>query len=197
MNLAFKRLFDIIVSLFILIFVLSWLIPIIAVLIKLESKGPVFFKQLRSGLDNKPFWCYKFRSMVVNNESDERQATTNDKRLTKVGLFLRKTSLDEFPQFLNVLKGDMSIVGPRPHMLKHTDYYGNLIDNYMVRLSIKQGVTGWAQVKGYRGETTEVAQMEKRVNYDLWYAKNWSFWLDMKIIFSTVTVIFKCDENAR
>jgi len=196
MNLAFKRFFDIIVSLFILIFVLSWLIPIIAILIKLESKGPVFFKQLRSGLDNKPFWCYKFRSMVVNNESDERQATTNDKRLTKVGLFLRKTSLDEFPQFLNVLKGDMSLIGPRPHPIKLNEKFEPLITNIMSRHYVKPGITGLAQCMGYRGETQTLADMENRVRLDRYYIENWTFWLDIKIIFLTVISLIRGSDKA-
>jgi lipopolysaccharide/colanic/teichoic acid biosynthesis glycosyltransferase len=134
--------------------------------------------------------------MYINEKSDEIQASRNDHRITKVGLFLRKTSIDEFPQFINVLKGEMSIVGPRPHMLLHTEIYGKQIKNYMNRLSLKQGLTGIAQVKGFRGETADIRLMESRVEHDLWYAENWSLWLDIKIIFLTIIKIFKTDENA-
>ncbi len=191
-----KRFFDIVLSLGIMIFILSWLVPLLAILIKLESKGPVFFKQLRSGRDNKPFWCYKFRSMKVNSNSDTLQATKSDARITKIGAFLRKTSLDEFPQFLNVLKGDMSIVGPRPHMLKHTEKYSAIINQFMVRQFLKPGVTGWAQVNGYRGETKNIEQMEKRVEYDIWYMERWSSMLDIRIIFMTIINIFRGEEQA-
>jgi len=190
-NRLIKRALDITVSVLVIVFFLSWMIPVIGLLIKFESKGPIFFKQLRSGLNNQPFWCFKFRSMYINDECDELQATRGDYRITRIGAFLRKTSLDEFPQFFNVLKGEMSIVGPRPHMLRHTDEYGVLIDNYMSRLTIKQGLTGWAQIKGCRGETSDIKLMEKRVINDLWYLENWSFWLDMKIIYFTIIQIFK------
>ena len=195
-NRILKRGLDIAVSLFVIVFFLSWMIPVIGLLIKLESKGPVLFKQLRSGINNKPFWCYKFRSMRVNEKSDELQATRNDGRITRIGAFLRKTSLDEFPQFINVLKGEMSIVGPRPHMLLHTELYGTKIKNYMNRLALKQGLTGLAQVRGYRGETSDIKFMEDRVEHDLWYIENWSIWLDIKIIFLTVIKIFKADDTA-
>lgn len=195
-NRMIKRLLDIGFSLFVIVFLLSWMIPLIGLLIKVESKGPVFFKQLRSGLNNKPFWCYKFRSMRMNEVSDELQATRHDHRITRIGSFLRKTSLDEFPQFINILKGEMSIVGPRPHMLKHTEMYSGLIENYMDRLSLKQGLTGWAQIKGLRGETSNIKFMEDRVRHDLWYMRNWSLWLDIKIIVLTFGKIFKTDETA-
>lgn len=194
-NRILKRMLDIVISLFVVIFILSWLIPLIGIFIKLESRGAVLFRQLRSGLNNQPFWCYKFRSMHQNEECDELQATKGDKRITKIGAFLRKTSIDELPQFINVLRGEMSIVGPRPHMLKHTEEYGEKIHTYMERLSIKQGVTGWAQVNGLRGETTDIKLMEERVKYDLWYMKNWSLWLDIKIIYLTVIQIFKNRDN--
>ncbi|MEP6845717.1 MAG: sugar transferase, partial [Panacibacter sp.] len=142
----------------------------------------------------RSFWCYKFRSMHINEKSDELQATKGDKRVTALGAFLRKTSIDEFPQFFNVIKGEMSIVGPRPHMLKHTELYGVQIDNYLSRLTLKQGLTGWAQVKGYRGETSEIKFMEDRVRHDLWYMYNWSFWLDIKIVFLTAIKIFKAEN---
>jgi putative colanic acid biosynthesis UDP-glucose lipid carrier transferase len=190
-----KRLFDVVVSSLVAIFILSWLIPIIGILIMLESRGPIFFIQSRSGKDNKPFPCLKFRSMRVNKQSNEKQATKNDNRVTKIGKFLRRTSLDEFPQFLNVLRGDMSLVGPRPHMLKHTDDYSRIIGQYMVRQFLKPGITGWAQIKGFRGETT-VSQMQKRVEHDLWYMENWSLMLDIKIMFITVFNTIKGEANA-
>ena len=191
-----KRVFDIIVSGLVTIFILSWLIPLIGLLIKLESKGPVFFRQQRSGQDNKSFWCLKFRSMKVNDNANTMQATRNDTRITKLGQFLRRSSLDEFPQFLNVLMGDMSIVGPRPHMLKHTVDYSKIIDEYMIRQFLKPGITGWAQVNGFRGETKTLDQMKKRVEFDLWYMENWNLWLDMKIMFLTVFNTVKGEENA-
>ncbi|WP_225975350.1 sugar transferase [Panacibacter ginsenosidivorans] len=195
-NRLLKRLFDIIVSLFVIVFFLSWMVPLIGLLIKMESRGPVLFRQLRSGRNNRPFWCYKFRSMHVNESSDELQATKGDSRVTAIGAFLRKTSIDEFPQFINVLKGEMSIVGPRPHMLLHTEFYGARIDNYMKRLTVRQGLTGWAQVKGYRGETADIRFMEERVYHDLWYTENGNLWLDIKIIFLTLIKIFNDKSRA-
>lgn len=195
-NKILKRTCDILFSSLVIVLVLSWLIPLIAVLIKIESKGPVFFKQLRSGRNNQPFWCFKFRSMYVNRHSDELQATRGDARVTRLGQILRRTSLDELPQFFNVLAGDMSIVGPRPHMLKHTEKYSAIISEYMVRQFLKPGITGWAQVHGYRGETKDTAQMEKRVEHDIWYMENWNPLLDLKIVFSTVINILKGDEAA-
>ena len=191
-----KRVFDLIFSLLTIVFVLSWLYPIIAVLIKLSSKGPVLFKQSRSGVNNEEFLCYKFRSMTMSEEADTKQATKGDVRITKIGAFLRKSSLDEFPQFFNVFMGDMSIVGPRPHMLKHTEEYSELIQKYMVRQLVKPGITGAAQVKGYRGETKELEDMEGRVRLDVWYIENWSLSLDINIIFHTVWNAFKGDEKA-
>jgi len=181
----FKRLFDIVFSLFVMVFLLSWLIPLLAILIKLNSKGPVFFVQNRTGINNKTFKCLKFRSMKVNKDSDEKQATEGDKRITALGNFLRKSNLDELPQFVNVLFGQMSVVGPRPHMLKHTEQYSQLIEHYLVRHYIRPGITGFAQVSGYRGETDELWKMEKRVQYDMKYLENWNFWWDIKIIFMT------------
>lgn len=191
-----KRTFDILVSSFVTVFILSWLVPILGLLIKLESSGPIFFVQLRSGKNNKPFRCYKFRSMGLNKDMEAVQATKNDKRVTTIGRILRKTSLDEFPQFLNVLKGEMSIVGPRPHMLKHTKEFSTLSDDYMIRQFLKPGITGWAQVNGYRGEIKELAHIKKRVEHDIWYLENWSLWLDLRIIFLTVYNVFKGEENA-
>lgn len=192
-----KRLFDLLFSSFVIVFIMSWLVPLIGLLIKMESPGPVFFRQLRSGRNNQPFWCYKFRSMRVNRESDSMQAQKNDKRITRIGNFLRKTSLDEFPQFFNVLIGDMSIAGPRPHMLKHTEEYRAIIDKYMVRHFLKPGITGWAQVSGYRGETEDPLLMQKRVEHDIWYMERWSIMLDLKIVVLTVVNIFRGEENAR
>ncbi len=195
-NEVIKRAFDFGFSLFVVVFVLSWLVPVIGFIIKLDSKGPVFFKQLRSGKDNKPFYCYKFRSMTVNSAADNLQATKGDARITRVGTFLRKTSLDELPQFFNVLLGDMSVVGPRPHMLKHTQDYSLLIGNFMVRHFLTPGITGWAQVSGHRGETKETTAMSKRVEADLWYLENWTLFLDLKIIFLTIWNSLKGDEKA-
>lgn len=191
-----KRLLDIVVSLFVIVFILSWLMPILAILIYLESPGSIFFKQLRSGRNNKAFNCLKFRSMRVNRDAHMKQASKHDDRITRVGRFIRRTSLDEFPQFFNVLKGEMSLVGPRPHMLKHTDDYSQLLDQYMVRHFAKPGITGWAQVNGYRGETRELEQMKGRVEHDIWYLENWSLWLDVKIIILTAYNIFRGEKNA-
>jgi putative colanic acid biosynthesis UDP-glucose lipid carrier transferase len=195
-SIILKRAIDISISLVVVIFLFPWLFLFIGILIKLESKGPILFKQLRSGKNKKLFWCYKFRTMVVNDQSDTRQATRTDKRITKVGRFLRKSSIDEFPQFFNVLKGDMSLVGPRPHMPKLDEEYAPLIDKYMKRLAIKQGLTGWAQVNGFRGETNDIVFMEKRIEHDIWYLENWSLLLDIKIIFFTLFLFFKDDQNA-
>jgi putative colanic acid biosynthesis UDP-glucose lipid carrier transferase len=195
-NRLLKRAMDVAVSTFAILFILSWLVPILAVIIKLQSKGPVLFKQQRSGKNNIPFWCYKFRSMTVNKVSDTVQATKNDARITRIGAFLRKTSLDEFPQFWNVLKGDMSIVGPRPHMLKHTEQYSAIISKYMIRQFLKPGITGWAQANGYRGETESLELMIKRVEHDIWYMENWSPNLDMKIFVRTLLSIFIRNERA-
>ncbi|MET0243821.1 MAG: undecaprenyl-phosphate glucose phosphotransferase [Flavitalea sp.] len=195
-NRLHKRAFDIVFSLFAIVFILSWLIPIIGLLIWLESPGPIFFVQKRSGLNNEPFNCIKFRSMKVNKNSDTVQARRDDDRFLKIGKILRKTNLDEFPQFFNVLKGDMSIVGPRPHMLKHTEDYSAIISKYMIRQFIKPGITGWAQVNGYRGETKKVQDMEARVDHDIWYVENWSILLDLKIIVLTAYNVFKGEKNA-
>jgi len=195
-NKILKRSFDVFFSLVVTLFVFPWLLPVIALLIKLESRGPVFFVQKRTGYWNKPFNCIKFRTMRVNERSDEQQATKGDSRITKFGTFLRKTNLDELPQFLNVLMGDMSIVGPRPHMLQHTAEYSKLIDRFMIRHEVKPGITGWAQVSGWRGPTEEVYKMAKRVEHDVYYIENWSFWFDCKCIFLTVFNMVKGEENA-
>ena len=195
-NRVAKRMFDLVFSILVIVLILSWLYPIIAILIKLSSKGPVLFKQVRSGVDNEEFICYKFRSMAQSDSADTKQATKGDSRITRIGSFLRKSSLDEFPQFLNVFIGDMSIVGPRPHMLLHTEEYSALINKYMVRQLVKPGITGAAQVKGFRGETKELEDMEGRIRLDVWYIENWSLSLDINIIFHTVWNVFKGDENA-
>lgn len=194
-NRAAKRAFDIVVSGLVCLCMLPF-IPIIALIIKIQSPGPIFFKQARTGLNGDTFMCFKFRSMHVNKDADMAQATKNDPRKFAFGNFMRKTNIDEFPQFINVLKGDMSIVGPRPHMLHHTEVYGSLIDKYMVRHFSKPGITGWAQVTGYRGETKELWQMEERIKRDIWYIENWSFWLDLKIILLTAKSIILPDKNA-
>lgn len=195
LNRLIKRMADIFLS---VIFLLptALLMPFIVIAIKRQSPGPVFFRQLRTGLDGKDFYCYKFRSMHVNTEADRRQATENDPRKFPFGNFMRKTNIDELPQFWNVLVGDMSIVGPRPHMLAHTEQYDKLIQKYMVRHFVKPGITGWAQVTGFRGETRELWQMEGRVERDIWYIQHWSFWIDLRIIWMTVKTIFKRDEKA-
>jgi putative colanic acid biosynthesis UDP-glucose lipid carrier transferase len=191
-----KRILDVVISLLVVILVLSWLIPLIGLLIFLESRGPIFFKQARTGKNNQPFMCLKFRSMKPNKDADAKQATKNDNRVTKLGRMLRKTSLDEFPQFINVLKGEMSLVGPRPHMVKHTDDYSQVVDQYMIRHFLKPGITGWAQVNGFRGEITEPKQIKMRVQNDLWYLENWNIWLDIKIMFLTVYTIIIGDKKA-
>ena len=191
-----KRIFDLLFSFFVILLVLSWLYPLIAIWIKLSSKGPVLFKQLRSGVNNEEFLCFKFRSMAISGDSDSKQATEGDARITKFGAWLRKSSLDELPQFFNVFMGDMSIVGPRPHMLLHTEEYSELINKYMVRQLVKPGITGVAQVRGYRGETKELQDMEGRVRFDVWYIENWSLSLDINIILQTIWNVFKGDEKA-
>jgi putative colanic acid biosynthesis UDP-glucose lipid carrier transferase len=191
-----KRLFDISFSLMVMILILWWLIPIIALLIKLQSKGPVFFKQLRSGKNNKPFICYKFRTLKINTMADKKQVTKNDDRFTTIGKFLRKTNIDELPQFFNVLQSTMSVVGPRPHMLKHTEEFGGMSELYMARHYFKPGVTGWAQVNGYRGEITSNELLVKRIEHDIWYMENWSMWLDMRIVLLTGFKLIYWDKNA-
>nr|WP_242918052.1 undecaprenyl-phosphate glucose phosphotransferase [Pontibacter liquoris] len=191
-----KRLFDILFSSLVIVFLLSWFVPLLAIIIKLDSKGPVFFRQLRSGKDNQPFHCLKFRSMALNTDADALQACKGDMRVTRVGRFIRKTSIDELPQFFNVFVGDMSVVGPRPHMLKHTQDYSQVINNYMVRHFLTPGITGWAQVNGFRGETKETIAMLNRVQADLWYLENWTLFLDLKIVILTLWQVFKRNENA-
>ncbi|MFB9055246.1 undecaprenyl-phosphate glucose phosphotransferase [Mariniflexile ostreae] len=191
-----KRLFDILFSTFIIVFILSWLTPILAILIKLESKGPVFFKQSRNGFNYQEFSCYKFRSMTPNTNAHLFQATKNDLRITKMGRFLRKTSIDELPQFFNVLFGDMSVVGPRPHMVSHTNMYAQRIDKFMVRHFVKPGITGLAQVSGFRGEIETDKDIINRVKYDIFYIENWSLLLDLKIAIQTFMNAVKGEEKA-
>jgi Undecaprenyl-phosphate glucose phosphotransferase len=191
-----KRMFDIVFSLLVIILVMTWLYPIIALLIKLQSPGPVIFKQLRSGEKNEPFLCYKFRSMRVNAESDLKQAVKGDARITKIGQFIRKTSIDELPQFFNVLKGDMSVVGPRPHMLSHTKEYNEVTENFMVRHFVKPGITGLSQIRGLRGEITDMKYIQERIDMDIEYLENWNIISDIKICFLTLYFVFKGDQNA-
>jgi lipopolysaccharide/colanic/teichoic acid biosynthesis glycosyltransferase len=191
LNRGVKRAFDLAFSLVVILAVFPWLFPLIALFIKLSSKGQVFFKQLRSGKGNRPFLCYKFRTMRLNSLSDKLQATKNDSRITPIGRFLRNTSMDELPQFFNVFLGNMSVVGPRPHMLLHTEKYSKEINKYMARHFVKQGITGLAQVHGCRGETTDKSMMDKRIQWDLRYIENWSFYSDLKIIFLTLTEMLR------
>ncbi len=195
-NRFWKRAFDIVFALLVIVLVYPWLMPMVWLGTHLSSPGPLFFKQLRTGLDGKDFYCYKFRSMKVNADADKVQATKNDPRKTKWGNFLRKSNIDELPQFWNVLMGDMSVVGPRPHMLAHTEEYSALIGKYMVRHLVKPGVTGYAQVTGFRGETKQLSEMEGRVERDIWYIENWNIWLDLRIIFLTVYNVVKGEEKA-
>lgn len=195
-NRLVKRTFDIIFSCLVILFVLSWLYPLMAYLIKKQSEGPVLFKQMRTGKKNEPFCCYKFRSMYKNSGDESQQAKKEDARVTPIGRFLRRTSLDELPQFLNVFMGNMSVVGPRPHMIKHTFDYNNHINNFMVRHFVKPGITGLAQVSGLRGETKKVVDMKRRVNKDIEYVQKWSLITDIKICFLTIIVVVKGDKNA-
>ena len=194
-NRFIKRVFDIVMSTIFLI-PTAFILPILWIIIKIQSPGPLFFKQKRTGLDGKEFVMLKFRSMHVNKDADRLQATKDDPRKYPFGNFMRKANIDELPQFWNVLKGDMSIVGPRPHMLAHTEMYSQLIYKYMVRHFVKPGVTGWAQVTGFRGETKELWQMEGRVRRDIWYMEHWTIWLDIRIIWLTAKTIFIHDKNA-
>ena len=192
---AFKRGFDIVFSIIVIVGLLSWLVPLLAILIKAESRGPIFFKQGRPGMDEKEFFCYKFRSMQIN-KTTEKEASKNDPRVTRIGRILRKTSIDEMPQFLNVLLGDMSVVGPRPHLWSQNKVYGSKIKKYMVRHYVKPGITGLAQVRGFRGEIETDEDMINRIKYDVFYIENWSLLLDIKIIVQTVINIFKGEEKA-
>jgi putative colanic acid biosynthesis UDP-glucose lipid carrier transferase len=197
-NFLMKRTFDIFFSIIILIFICAWVFPIIAILIKTTSKGPVFFLQKRYGFHEEVFNCIKFRTMVVNDESTTKTTSVNDSRITRVGKFLRKTSLDELPQFINVLKGEMSVVGPRPHMLSVDNYYKPKIGRYSLRSMVSPGITGLAQVNGLRGDFGDVeVEMKKRVLADAFYVRNWSFVLDLVIILKTVLLVISGDKNAK
>ena len=196
LNRLLKKTVDLCFSLGVILLIFPWLFPILIILIKMDSPGPIFFMQKRSGRDNKEFWCLKFRTMRVNTAADEVQATFGDKRVTRLGAFMRRTNLDELPQFFNVFWGTMSVIGPRPHMLMHTEQYTELIDNYLVRHYAKPGISGWAQVNGFRGETKELIEMKDRVDCDIWYIENWSLILDMKIIYLTVCNLCKGEEKA-
>ncbi|WP_428223842.1 exopolysaccharide biosynthesis polyprenyl glycosylphosphotransferase [Flavobacterium sp.] len=195
-NYWLKRIFDILFSLLVTVLILSWLIPLVAILIKLDSKGPVFFKQKRHGINNQEFDCYKFRSMRINDEAHTQLASKNDDRITALGRFLRKSSLDEMPQFLNVLLGDMSVVGPRPQMLSVNEDYAQRFDKFMERHYIKPGVTGLAQVNGYRGEIFSDKDVENRLKFDLFYIEKWNLFLDIKIILVTIKNFILGDEKA-
>ncbi|MFK8161593.1 MAG: exopolysaccharide biosynthesis polyprenyl glycosylphosphotransferase [Lewinella sp.] len=195
-NKMLKRAFDLLFSFAVLVTIFPIMFIIVGILIKWESKGPIFFRQERSGYRNQVFRMIKFRTMAVNESSDEEQATVGDARITRIGAFLRRNSLDEFPQFINVFLGDMSVVGPRPHMLYHTEQYGSIIAPYMIRHKVKPGVTGWAQINGFRGPTDELWKMEKRVQHDVWYLENWSILLDIRCIAFTVINAIRGEENA-
>ncbi|TKS57062.1 exopolysaccharide biosynthesis polyprenyl glycosylphosphotransferase [Mesohalobacter halotolerans] len=195
-NQFIKRSFDFIFSLLVVVIILSWLTPLVAILIKLESKGPVFFKQKRNGLNYREFVCFKFRSMRPNTEVETEWVKPSDDRVTKIGKFIRKTSIDELPQFYNVLLGDMSVVGPRPHPVSHTEMFVGKIDKFMVRHFVKPGITGLAQVSGYRGEIETDKDIINRVKYDIFYLENWSVFLDIKIVLMTIFNAFKGDKKA-
>ena len=194
-NRGIKRLFDILVSGAFLLTLFPIVYLIAGIIIKIQSPGPIFFKQKRNGLDGKEFYCLKFRSMHVNKDADRVQATKDDPRKFKFGNLMRKTNIDELPQFINVFKGNMSLVGPRPHMLLHTQEYSRLIRRYMVRHLVKPGITGWAQVQGFRGETKTLDQMENRVKADIWYVENWNFGLDLRIMWRTLMNMLRHNEE--
>jgi putative colanic acid biosynthesis UDP-glucose lipid carrier transferase len=195
-NIILKRVFDVVVSSIFLITLFPIIYVIVGIAVKLSSRGPVFFVQDRTGKNGITFRCYKFRSMRCNKEANTKQATVDDSRKTRTGNFLRKTNIDELPQFINVLKGEMSIVGPRPHMLLHTEEYSRLVNKYMSRHFVKPGITGWAQVNGSRGEIKEISQMEERIQKDIWYLENWSMMLDIEIILKTVFRMVIGDKKA-
>ncbi len=196
LNRSIKRFFDVVFSSVVILFLLSWLLPLIGLFIKLESPGPIFFRQARHGKNNRSFSCFKFRTMVINHDADSKQAVKNDPRVTALGKFLRKTSIDELPQFLNVFLGDMSVVGPRPHPIKLNEKYSPRIDRFYQRHAVKPGITGLAQAKGYRGETSQFRDMYGRVKLDRFYIKNWTLSLDLKIIFLTLFSLVKNNDNA-
>jgi len=195
-NRTLKRCFDVVLSGIGMVLIFPWLIPLVAALIKIESRGPVFFIQKRTGYWNKPFDLIKFRTMRVNDAADSKQAVMGDSRVTKFGAFLRKSNIDELPQLLNVFLGHMSLVGPRPHMIKHTEDYSKLLESFMIRHEVRPGITGWAQVSGWRGPTSEVYMMAKRLEFDVHYIENWNFWFDCKCILLTLVNMIKGEKNA-
>ncbi len=195
-NALIKRAFDIVFSLIVIFGLLIWIAPVLAIIISIESRGPVFFVQKRTGFDNREFACLKFRSMAINTAADAVQAGKNDMRVTRIGRFIRRTSIDELPQFYNVLFGNMSVVGPRPHMISHTNEYANKVDKYMLRHFVKPGITGLAQVRGYRGEIEKDSDIQNRIKFDIFYVENWSFFLDIKIILQTILNAISGEEKA-
>ncbi len=197
-NRVFKRVFDVLFSTLVIILILSWLNIVLYILLKLDSKGPLFYKHKRNGINYKEFECYKYRSLKVSSSENEDYIKKEDKRVTRIGRFLRRTSIDELPQFINVFMGDMSVVGPRPHMLVYTEAYSKKIDtyNFIFRHNVKPGITGLAQVKGYRGEIQSDEDIINRVKYDIFYIENWSIILDLDIIVRTIIKLIKGDENA-
>ncbi len=186
-----KRIMDFTISAIFILAVMSWLTPVIALLIKLTSKGPVFFIQRRTGYMGIEFNCFKFRTMFINDDADIKQVSINDKRITRIGKFLRLTHIDETPQFFNVILGDMSVVGPRPHMLFHTRYYSECIPYYNLRLEVLPGMTGMAQIKDYVGEISGERELRKRIQWDIYYMKNRSIWLDINILLNTFGCVFR------
>lgn len=196
-NKIIKRSFDVVFSTFVLLGLCSWILPIACLFIAMDSKGKVLFKQKRSGLNGKTFTCYKLRTMFQNTTSDKIGTQKNDVRVTKVGKFLRRSRIDELPQFYNVLIGQMSVVGPRPHMIIHTQVYSELIDKFMIRHYVKPGITGWAQTVGELDADQKLKEMKEKIKNDIWYIENWSFLLDIKIIVQTILNIFKKDIKAK
>jgi putative colanic acid biosynthesis UDP-glucose lipid carrier transferase len=194
-NLAFKRLFDILFSFFVIVFILSWMFPLFGIVIKLTSKGPVLFTQKREGLRGSVFNCFKFRTMVLNTECDTKWADDNDSRLTRFGKFLRMSSLDEFPQFINVFFGDMSVIGPRPHAINLNKEYNNIILDFNKRHKFKPGITGLAQTMGFNGLISDIHDMKSRVKLDIFYFKNWSLFFDIKIAIVTFLILLKFPLN--
>ena len=195
-NRTMKRVFDLVFSILVIVLLLSWMIPLIWIINRIAGNSGLFFVQDRSGLDNKPFRMIKFRTMRKNHEADSKSASPDDERITRIGRFLRKTSIDEFPQFLNVFVGNMSVVGPRPHMLKHTEEFSNMVNRFMIRHSVKPGITGYAQVSGQRGSIESVNDIEERIKLDINYIQNWSLWMDVRIVLLTVWRVLRGDENA-
>ena len=197
-NVVFKRFVDVVISIFVIVFILSWLTPLLFILVKLESKGPLFYKHKRNGINYDEFICYKFRSLKKEGNDERLHVSKEDERVTKIGRFLRRTSIDELPQFVNVLKGHMSIVGPRPHIPRYTKSYAKKIDKYqfVFRHSVRPGITGLAQTKGYRGEIKSDSDIVNRIKMDVFYIQNWSFFMDINIMFNTLILLIKGQDNA-